>query len=44
MSHFVIDASAWKLRLRPQRAYMSRKFSFLFGRTTRGSLNPQHRL
>jgi hypothetical protein len=33
MSHFVIDASAWKLRLRPQRAYMARKFSFLFGGT-----------
>jgi hypothetical protein len=30
MSHFVVDASAWKLRLAPQRAYISRRFNFIF--------------
>lgn len=32
MSHFVVDASAWKLSLAPQRAYITRRFDFLFGR------------
>jgi hypothetical protein len=30
MSHFVVDASAWKLSMAPQRAYISRRFNFLF--------------
>jgi hypothetical protein len=30
MSHFVVDASAWKLRMIPQRSYISQRFSFIF--------------
>lgn len=30
MSHFVIDADAWRLRMAKQRAYMSRRFYFVF--------------
>lgn len=30
MSHFVIDADAWRLRLEKQRAYITRKFYFVF--------------
>jgi hypothetical protein len=30
MSHFVIDAGAWRLRMEKQRAYMSKRFYFLF--------------
>jgi len=32
MSHFVVDASAWKLRLAPQRAYISKRFDFIFNK------------
>jgi len=31
MSHFVIDASAWRLSLAKQRSYMTRRFFFVFG-------------
>jgi len=31
MSHFVIDASAWRLSLEKQRAYVSKRFYFVFG-------------
>jgi hypothetical protein len=34
MSHFVVDASAWKLSMAPQRAYISRRFDFLFAKKT----------
>lgn len=30
MSHFVIDAGAWRLRMAKQRAYMSKRFFFVF--------------
>lgn len=30
MSHFVIDADAWRLRLEKQRSYITRKFHFVF--------------
>lgn len=30
MSHFVVDASAWKLSLAAQRAYISKRFGFIF--------------
>ena len=30
MSHFVIDASAWRLRMEKQRAYMKKRFYFVF--------------
>jgi hypothetical protein len=30
MSHFVIDASAWRISLAKQRAYVSRRFYFIF--------------
>ncbi|MCA1578844.1 MAG: hypothetical protein LC794_15950 [Acidobacteria bacterium] len=30
MSHFVIDADAWRLRLERQRAYMTKRFYFVF--------------
>ena len=33
MSHFVVDASAWKLSLAPQRAYISKRFDFIFNKT-----------
>ena len=32
MSHFVVDASAWKLSMAPQRAYIKERFDFLFAR------------
>lgn len=32
MSHFVVDASAWKLSLAPQRAYIAKRFGFIFAR------------
>lgn len=35
MSHFVVDASAWKLSMAPQRAYISKRFDFLFAREPR---------
>ena len=35
MSHFVVDASAWKLSMAPQRAYISRRFDFLFAKKTK---------
>jgi len=31
MSHFVIDASAWRLRMKKQRDYMKKRFYFVFG-------------
>lgn len=34
MSHFVVDAGAWKLSQAPQRAYISRRFDFIFNRTS----------
>jgi MFS family permease len=30
MSHFVVDASAWKLSLKQQRSYITRRFKFVF--------------
>jgi hypothetical protein len=30
MSHFVVDASAWKLSMAAQRAYISNRFGFIF--------------
>jgi hypothetical protein len=30
MSHFVVDAGAWKLSMARQRAYISKRFDFLF--------------
>jgi hypothetical protein len=30
MSHFVIDADAWRLRMEKQRAYMTKRFYFVF--------------
>jgi len=30
MSHFVIDAGAWRLRMEKQRAYMTKRFYFVF--------------
>jgi hypothetical protein len=30
MSHFVVDASAWKLSLARQRAYITKRFDFIF--------------
>jgi hypothetical protein len=33
MSHFVVDASAWKLSLAPQRAYITKRFDFIFNKT-----------
>ena len=30
MAHFVIDAGAWRLSQRPQRAYMTKRFGFVF--------------
>lgn len=32
MSHFVIDAGAWKLSMARQRAYISKRFDFIFGK------------
>jgi hypothetical protein len=32
MAHFVVDASAWKLSMAPQRAYIARRFSFIFAK------------
>lgn len=32
MTHFVIDAGVWRLREPFQRAYMRRKFAFVFDR------------
>jgi hypothetical protein len=32
MTHFVMDGIIWRLRHAPQRAYMGRIFSFIFGR------------
>ena len=32
MSHFVIDASAWRLRMEKQREYMKKRFYFVFER------------
>ncbi|HYG83055.1 MAG TPA: hypothetical protein VD861_21845 [Pyrinomonadaceae bacterium] len=34
MSHFVIDAGAWKLSLARQRAYISKRFDFIFDKGT----------
>jgi hypothetical protein len=34
MSHFVIDASAWKLSLAAQRAYISKRFGFIFAKSS----------
>lgn len=30
MAHFVVDADAWRLRKIPQRAYMGKRFGFIF--------------
>jgi hypothetical protein len=30
MSHFVVDAGAWRLRMAKQREYMSKRFYFVF--------------
>jgi len=30
MSHFVVDAGAWRLRMERQRAYMTKRFHFVF--------------
>jgi len=38
MSHFVVDASAWKLSMAPQRAYISRRFDFLFAKKTKSQV------
>ena len=40
MSHFVVDASAWKLSLAQQRAYISRRFDFLFGKKSEPEVKP----
>lgn len=32
VAHFVVDAHAWRLRERPQRALMRERFDFVFGR------------
>ena len=39
MSHFVVDASAWKLSLAPQRAYISKRFDFIFNKNTVSAVN-----
>jgi hypothetical protein len=44
MSHFVVDASAWKLSLAPQRAYISRRFDFLFSRRRAHSTAESNRI
>lgn len=36
MSHFVVDASAWRISLEKQRAYVSRRFYFIFQPQTKG--------
>lgn len=33
MSHFVVDASAWKLSMAPQRAYITKRFDFIFSKS-----------
>jgi hypothetical protein len=35
MSHFVIDANAWRISLKRQRAYVARRFYFIFSPTNR---------
>jgi hypothetical protein len=40
MSHFVVDASAWKLSMAPQRAYISRRFDFLFAGRSQSPARP----
>jgi hypothetical protein len=30
MSHFVVDASAWKLSMKQQRSYITKRFNFVF--------------
>ena len=37
MSHFVVDASAWKLSLARQRAYMTKRFDFIFDKAAPGA-------
>lgn len=33
MSHFVVDANAWRLSMEKQRAYMAKRFGFVFSRS-----------
>ena len=37
MSHFAIDAGAWKLSMARQRAYITKRFDFIFSRETSGA-------
>jgi hypothetical protein len=37
MSHFVIDAGAWKLSMARQRAYISKRFDFIFDKPASGA-------
>ncbi|HKQ51892.1 MAG TPA: hypothetical protein VJT74_05950 [Pyrinomonadaceae bacterium] len=37
MSHFVIDAGAWKLSMARQRAYISKRFDFIFDKGASGA-------
>ena len=35
MSHFVVDAGAWKLSMARQRDYITKRFNFIFDKGTR---------
>lgn len=37
MSHFVVDAGAWKLSMARQRAYISKRFDFIFDKRASGA-------
>lgn len=36
MSHFIVDASAWKLSMKQQRSYITKRFNFVFDRDAPG--------